>query len=89
MGISNSQLGIFYPIGDLFSDSALPDSEITNPRLGILSPTGELISPIGDNKANWGYFLLVVYWVHCQNIFLAQNLQLKYTDSVTSYSTYY
>ena len=48
-------------IGDLFSESALPDSEIPNPQSDILSPTGYVISPIGNNMPNWGYFLLVVY----------------------------
>ena len=38
-------------IGDLFSDFALPDSEIHNSQMGILSPTVDLISPIGDNMA--------------------------------------
>ena len=50
------QLGI----GDLVSDSALPDLEIPNSQLEILSPTVDLISLMGDNILNWGYFLLVV-----------------------------
>ena len=61
IGYLNNQMGIFYPIGDLFSYSALPDSEIPNPQLGILCPIGNLIFPIGDNMHNWGYFMLVVY----------------------------
>ena len=47
-------------IVDLFSDSALPESEVTYPQLGILSPTGDLKLPIGDSMPKWGYFLLVV-----------------------------
>ena len=37
----------------MFSDSALPDTEIPKPQLGILSPTSHLISPIGDIISNW------------------------------------
>ena len=49
--IGYPQLVVFFIklyIGDLFSDSALPDSYIPNPQLEILSPIGDLISPIGD-----------------------------------------
>ena len=46
-------------IGDIFSDSALADSEIPNPKLGILSMTGDFMSPIGDIMPNWGYFLKI------------------------------
>ena len=52
-----TQLGI----GDLLSDSALPDSDIPNPQLSVWSPTGDFISPIGDNMSDWGYLLQVVY----------------------------
>ena len=50
------QLGV----GDLFFDSALPDSEIPNSQLVTLSATEDLISPIGGNMLYWGYFLSVV-----------------------------
>ena len=61
MDISNPQLIIFYPngAGDFFSDS-LPDS-FSNPQLDMLSLSGNIRSPIGDNMANWGYCLLVLY----------------------------
>ena len=46
-------------IGDLFSDFALPDSEILNPQMGISSQTWHFMSPIGDNMPNWETFMLV------------------------------
>ena len=64
MGILNLyfiQLGI----GDMFADSSLPDSEISNTQLDMLSPTGDLKSPIGDNMPNLENFLLVVYSESC------------------------
>ena len=48
-------------IGDLFSDSALPESEVPNPQLAIPSPTGDLILPISNIKPKWGCILFVVY----------------------------
>ena len=68
-GYFKSPIGDFFiqlVIGDLFSDStlpdsALPDSYILNPQLDILSPIWYLRSPIGNNMPNWGYCLLVLY----------------------------
>ena len=52
-----NQLGI----GDLFSDSALPELCIPNPQLDIFSTIVDLRSPIWDNMPNWGYIMLVLY----------------------------
>ena len=45
---------ILLGIGDLFCDSALPDSYIPNPQLDMLCPIGGLRSPFGDNIHKWG-----------------------------------
>ena len=65
IGYFKSPIGDFFfrlGIGDMFSDSALPDSYIPNPQLDILSP-------IGGNMPNWGYFLLVLYYTLDNNNF--------------------
>ena len=79
MGISNSQLGIFFQFGieDWFSESALPDSDIPNPKSGILSPTGDLISPIRDNIPNWEFFLLIIYYFGIVNRKYFHNIRLS------------
>ena len=65
-------------IGDLFSASAFPNSEIPNHQLDILFATGYLILPIWDNMNNWGYFpfvlpsesFLSLLVINCMQLFL-------------------
>ena len=42
IGYFKFPIGDIYPIGDMFSDSALPNSYIHNSKLDILSPIGDL-----------------------------------------------